>query len=75
MNAPESSTATCPVMGSQTNKQTAEERGLVREIDGQKYYLCCEACGPLFDADPAQYTAGNAPSGEHEHGHGHDHHA
>lgn len=48
--------AMCPVMKSPVNKKTAEEKGLVREYNGKKYYLCCAACGPLFDKDPAKYA-------------------
>ncbi len=50
--------ALCPVMaGSPVNKQQAEDAGLVRDHEGQRYWLCCAACGPLFDADPARYAA------------------
>ncbi len=50
--------ALCPVMeGTPVVKQEAEEAGLFRDVDGQRYWLCCAACGPLFDADPARYTA------------------
>lgn len=54
----ESETAECPVMrGSFAVKAEAEAQGLVREYKGEKYYLCCAACGPLFDADPEKYVA------------------
>lgn len=50
--------APCPVMeGSSVVKQSAEEAGLFRDHEGQRYWLCCAACGPLFDADPARYAA------------------
>ncbi|MGC5077781.1 hypothetical protein [Agrococcus sp. DT81.2] len=50
--------AECPVMaGSSVVKAEAEAAGLVREFDGNRYYLCCAACGPLFDADPRKYAA------------------
>ncbi|WP_405218327.1 hypothetical protein [Agrococcus sp. Ld7] len=50
--------AECPVMpGSTVLKADAEAAGLVRDYDGARYYLCCAACGPLFDADPAKYAA------------------
>ena len=48
---------TCPVMpGSTVSKSTAEAQGLYRDYDGQRYWFCCSACGPLFDADPAKYA-------------------
>ena len=50
--------AECPVMrGSYVAKADAEAQGLVRDYEGTRYYLCCAACGPLFDADPAKYAA------------------
>jgi len=53
-----SDTAECPVMrGNTVNKADAEAQGLVREYKGEKYYLCCAACGPLFDADPEKYVS------------------
>ncbi len=49
--------AECVVMpGTPVVKEEAELAGLVREYEGKKYYLCCDACGPLFDADPARYA-------------------
>jgi YHS domain-containing protein len=49
--------AECPVMpGSMAVKADAEAAGLVREHEGRTYWLCCAACGPLFDADPARYA-------------------
>lgn len=54
----ETETAECPVMrGNFVNKADAEAQGLVREYNGEKYYLCCAACGPLFDADPEKYVS------------------
>jgi YHS domain-containing protein len=50
--------AQCPVMpGSMAVKADAEAAGLVRQHQGRTYWLCCAACGPLFDADPERYTA------------------
>lgn len=50
--------AECPVMiGSTVVKADAEAAGLVRDYEGTRYYLCCAACGPRFDADPAKYAA------------------
>lgn len=49
--------AECPAMpGSMAVKADAEAAGLVREHEGRTYWLCCAACGPLFDADPAKYA-------------------
>lgn len=49
--------AECPVMpGSMVVKAEAEDEGLVRDYDGKRYYLCCDACGPMWDADPARYA-------------------
>lgn len=51
-------TATCPVMvGTVVVKADAEAAGLVREHDGQTYWLCCASCGPLFDAEPERYAS------------------
>ncbi|GAA1751545.1 hypothetical protein [Kocuria aegyptia] len=50
-------TAECPVMpGNQVVKADAEAAGLVRDYQGQRYWLCCAGCGPAFDADPAKYV-------------------
>ena len=50
--------AECPVMpGTTVIKVEAESAGLVRDHRGQRYWLCCDACGPLFDADPERYAA------------------
>lgn len=49
--------ATCPVMpGSTVIKAEAEEAGLFRDYQGQRYWLCCDSCGPLFDAEPGLYV-------------------
>jgi YHS domain-containing protein len=49
--------AECPVMcGSLVVRAEAEAAGLVRDYEGKRYWLCCAACGPLFDADPARYA-------------------
>lgn len=53
----EDATTQCPVMpGSTVVKADAEADGLVREHHGTRYWLCCDACGPLFDADPDRYA-------------------
>lgn len=50
--------AECPVMpGSLVNKADAEAAGLYRDHDGQRYWFCCAACGPMWDADPDKYAA------------------
>jgi YHS domain-containing protein len=51
--------AICPVMKSPIDKKVAEEKGLMREYNGEKYYLCCAGCGPLFDKDPTKYVGIN----------------
>ena len=54
---PAAEMAQCPVMvGTPVVKADAEAAGLVRDHDGQRYWLCCAACGPLFDADPDRYA-------------------
>lgn len=53
--------AECPVMaGSTVVKADAEAAGLFRDYEGRRYWLCCDACGPLFDADPAGYAGAAA---------------
>jgi YHS domain-containing protein len=50
--------AECPVMtGSKVAKADAEAAGLFRDYQGNRYWFCCAGCGPLFDANPAQYAA------------------
>ena len=50
--------AICPVMaGTPVSKTAAEAAGLYRDYEGNRYWFCCAACGPLFDADPAKYAA------------------
>lgn len=54
----EGDAAECPVMkGTPVSMRETEELGLVREVDGRRYFLCCETCASLFDADPRSYTA------------------
>ncbi|ERG64021.1 hypothetical protein L332_06050 [Agrococcus pavilionensis RW1] len=56
--SPDEGVAECPVMpGSTIRKADAEHAGLIRDFEGQRYYLCCAACGPMFDADPAKYAS------------------
>lgn len=48
----------CPVMpGSTVNKADAVAAGLYRDHEGTRYYFCCAACPPRWDADPAKYIA------------------
>lgn len=50
--------AECPVMpGSIVSKAEAEAAGLYRDYQGNRYWFCCAACGPMWDADPAKYAA------------------
>lgn len=50
--------ADCPVMpGSTVNKADAEEQGRYRDYQGTRYYFCCAACPPLWDANPEKYAA------------------
>ncbi|MFW2514501.1 YHS domain-containing protein [Demequina sp. SO4-13] len=50
--------AECPVMaGTPVHKSQAEANGLYRDHDGQRYWFCCAACGPRFDADPDEYAS------------------
>ena len=52
---------TCPVMvGTPVVKAVAEAQGLFRDYEGRRYWFCCAACGPAFDADPAKYAANMA---------------
>lgn len=47
----------CLVMpGTPVIKTQAEEAGLYRDYQGERYWFCCAACGPLFDADPDRYA-------------------
>ncbi len=47
--------ATCPVMGVKVNKKEAEEKGLMLEYEGKKYYVCCNHCVEIFNKDPEKY--------------------
>jgi YHS domain-containing protein len=49
--------AECPVMpGTMVVKADAEAAGLYRDYEGKRYWFCCAACEPLWDADPAKYA-------------------
>lgn len=50
--------AHCAVAGDLLDTRVAEEKGLVTEYEGKKYYFCCPACKPAFIANPAKYTGG-----------------
>lgn len=48
---------TCPVMPHNlVNKQEAEELGLYRDFEGERYWFCCSSCESLWDAEPRQYA-------------------
>ena len=50
--------AECPVMiGRTVVKSRAEAVGLYRDHNGRRFWLCCKACGDMFDADPDRYVA------------------
>lgn len=54
---PASEMTECPVMaGTPVVKADAEAAGLYRDYQGERYWFCCAACGPLFDADPDRYA-------------------
>ncbi|OLT46079.1 hypothetical protein BJF85_18060 [Saccharomonospora sp. CUA-673] len=54
---PAADMAECPVMvGTPVVKTEAEAAGLFRDYKGERYWLCCGSCGPLFDADPDRYV-------------------
>jgi YHS domain-containing protein len=49
--------AECRVMaGTPVVKADAEAAGLYRDYEGQRYWFCCAACGPRFDAEPERYA-------------------
>lgn len=54
---PDTEMTECAVMaGTPVVKTDAEAAGLHRDYNGQRYWLCCASCGPLFDADPHHYA-------------------
>ena len=56
-SAADNGMAVCPVMaGTPVVKAVAEASGLFRDYQGERYWFCCAACGPLFDADPSRYA-------------------
>jgi peptide-methionine (R)-S-oxide reductase len=50
--AREGETVVCPVMG---NAFKVEKNSSFVEIDGKKYYVCCQACVDKLKADPDKY--------------------
>ncbi len=48
--------ATCVVMNTPVDKKTARSKRLVRQLQGETCYLCCQTCATLFDKDPAKYA-------------------
>lgn len=64
--------AVCPVMGGMVNKETAKAHGLTRTYEHQTYYLCCNSCAGVFDADPKKFV--QTPDNNQQMNHGsHDH--
>ena len=50
-------TAESPVMvGTLLVKAAAETKGLYRDYEGKRYWLCCPGCRPKFDAHPVQHA-------------------
>lgn len=67
----------CPIMGAPIDKKEAEEKGLVRDYKGKKYYFCCPGCPEQFDENPEKYIENHSSSSKeanesneqyHEHG-------
>jgi YHS domain-containing protein len=57
VGAPPADIAECPVMvGTTVLKSEAAAEGLDRGHDGRQYWLCCDTCADLFDADPERYA-------------------
>lgn len=55
--APSADVVDCLVMpGTPVIKSAAEAAGLYRDYNNERYWFCCAACGPLFDADPERYA-------------------
>ena len=53
---PEDDIVDCPVMpGSSVSKSIAEQQGLYRDYEGERYWFCCAVCPPMFDANPEAY--------------------
>jgi uncharacterized membrane protein YraQ (UPF0718 family)/YHS domain-containing protein len=51
----------CPVMpGSMVDPAEAEKTALYRDHEGTRYWFCCAACLPRWDADPSRYLTANA---------------
>ncbi len=47
----------CPVLTDfVVSPADAKEAGLVGEYNGTQYFLCCNMCAALWDADPARYA-------------------
>ncbi len=57
LDRPEHELAVCPVMPRNVVvKDDAEAAGLVRDHDGERYWLCCTGCATKFDADPGRFA-------------------
>jgi uncharacterized protein len=60
--------ATDPACGMKVDR----DKAVTKQVGGQTYYFCSTHCLHAFEADPDQYSRGNAPS---DHGHtAHAHH-
>lgn len=44
------------LVGSTVIKSEAEAEGLDGEHGGRRYWLCCDICADLFDANPDWFT-------------------
>lgn len=57
LSEPQDDWATCRVMAdTPVSKSAAEEKGLYRDYEGNRYWFCCAGCAPKFDANPAKYA-------------------
>ncbi len=50
----------CPVMDSEV--ESAEKAVGYQDVDGVRYYFCCEGCPEPFKADPQKYIGGQGKS-------------
>ena len=50
-------TAIDPVCGMDVDEKTAEEKGLVTEPKGQKYWFCAHGCLRRFEKDPERFIS------------------
>jgi YHS domain-containing protein len=45
------------ICGMDVDEKTAEDRGLVTEYKGKKYYFCAPGCKFRFEKDPEKYIS------------------